>query len=119
MFSAMRESVFRAWTDPSDLKVWWHVDGSYAPSIAEVDMRVGGRYRLGMKSAADGSERICSGEFTEIDAPQSLAFTWRWEDEEPFQETYVNVEFFDHGKNTEVVVAHSGFRNEKECDEHV
>ena len=118
MFSAMRESVFRAWTDPAQLKMWWHIDGNYAPSVAEVDLRVGGRFRLGMISPGDGQERVCTGVFKAIDASQNLAYTWQWEDESPPHETHVEIDFFDHGKNTEVLVTHSGFRSKDECDEH-
>ncbi len=118
MFAAMRERVWRAWTDSAELKHWWHVDGGTSPSITEVDLRIGGRYRLGMVTTSNDEERVCSGVFRLIEAPERLNYTWRWEHDPDPYETEVTIELFDHGKNTEVVVVHEGFRSRAECDEH-
>ncbi len=47
---APRERVFQAWTDPTHLLRWWAAEPGWATPIAEVDLRVGGRYRLGMQN---------------------------------------------------------------------
>ncbi len=52
-FKAPRPEVFRAWTDPEELKKWWGPEG-YATPSAEVDLRVGGKYRLGMMKLPKG-----------------------------------------------------------------
>lgn len=52
-FAAPREKVFRAWTDPEELKKWFGPVG-YSTLIAEVDLRVGGKYRLGMRKLPGG-----------------------------------------------------------------
>ncbi|MGH8650593.1 MAG: SRPBCC domain-containing protein, partial [Burkholderiales bacterium] len=38
IFKAERKKVFRAWTDPEELKQWWGPEG-YATPSAEVDLR--------------------------------------------------------------------------------
>ncbi len=48
-FRAPREKVFSAWTDPEKLKRWWGAHEGFTTPIAEIDLRVGGSYRLGMK----------------------------------------------------------------------
>ena len=42
------DRVFDAFTDPDQLKQWWWPNGFSCPA-AEVDLRVGGRYRLAME----------------------------------------------------------------------
>src|SRR6185369_2054950 len=40
------EKVWRAWTDPQALAKWWGPGGNDPVSVAEVDLRVGGRFRM-------------------------------------------------------------------------
>ena len=40
------EKVWRAWTDPQALKQWWGPGGNDRVSVAEIDLRAGGRHRL-------------------------------------------------------------------------
>ena len=47
-FNAPRELVFQAWTQPESLSRWWAAGPRFTTPIAEVDLRVGGKYRLGM-----------------------------------------------------------------------
>ena len=42
------ERVFDAFTDPDQLTKWWWPTGFACPA-AEVDLRVGGKYRLAME----------------------------------------------------------------------
>ena len=49
MFDAPRNAVFRAWTETEEIEKWWAPDGFSEPS-AEVDLRVGGKYRLGFRN---------------------------------------------------------------------
>ena len=48
-FNAPREKVFQAWTQPEYLRNWWGMSAGYTAPIVEVDLRVGGRYRLAMQ----------------------------------------------------------------------
>lgn len=47
---APRQKVFDAWTRPEHLRKWWRANPAMSTEIAEVDLRVGGRFRLGMKA---------------------------------------------------------------------
>ena len=111
-FAAARDKVFLAWTDPEELRKWWGIEESYTTPIAEVDLRLGGRYRLGMK-APDGDEvLIVGGTYLEIEPPERLVYTWAWESAGPgAPETLVEVEFRDLGGSTEVVLTHQRFPN--------
>ena len=116
-FAAPREKVFRAWTVPEELKKWWGPPGFATPS-AEIDLRAGGKYRLGMQKLPDGPVFYLAGIYREVRAPERLVYTWRWEAEPEDGETVVTVEFHDRGGSTEVVLTHELFPNEKARGEH-
>ena len=99
--------VFEAWTNAEVLRRWWHAEHEWETPIAEVDVRVGGRIRLVMRNPADGSEYAGQGEYTVLDPPRRLAFTWTWE-HEPSARQLIELEFIDHGDRTTVVMTHTG-----------
>jgi uncharacterized protein YndB with AHSA1/START domain len=115
-FNAPATRVFEAWTSAEVLRRWWHAEHSWETTIAEVDVRVGGAIHLVMRNPADASEYGGRGEFTLLDPPRRLAFTWTWENE-PSAQQLVEVEFTDHGERTTVVMTHTGLP-EAETDDY-
>ena len=116
-FAAPRGKVFRAWTDPEEVKKWFHPPGYETPS-AEIDLRVGGKYRLGMRKLPDGEVFYLSGSYREVRRPERLVYTWQWEAEPELGDTLVTVQFHDRGGSTEVVLTHELFPTEKARQEH-
>ena len=105
---APRSLVFRALTEPDELAKWWGPRGFTAPSV-EVDLRVGGSYRIAMQPP-EGDVFYLEGEFREVDPPTRLAYTFRWEDPDPDdRETVVTLSLRDLGDSTELVFAQSTF----------
>ncbi len=105
-FRAPPERVFRAWTAAEELRRWSDPDPRDAE--AEVDLRVGGRYRIAM-ARADGTVHRVTGVYREIDPPRRLVYTWRWESMPGSPETVVTVDFRarpDGG--TDLVLVHEG-----------
>jgi uncharacterized protein YndB with AHSA1/START domain len=78
---ASRERVFEALTDPAELVTWWGPSGFTTPEV-ELDLRIGGRYRLGMQPP-DGELFHLAGEFLGIDPPTRLAYSFWWEEPDP------------------------------------
>ena len=72
-FNAPRHLVWRAYTTPELVKRWWAGDKGTMTS-AEIDLRVGGRWRYVM-TADGGFEVAFRGEYREIDAPDRLVNT--------------------------------------------
>jgi uncharacterized protein YndB with AHSA1/START domain len=108
---APRERVFMACTEPDQLAKWWGPSGFTAPSV-EVDLRVGGRYRIAMQPP-DSDLFYLSGEFREVDPPARVAYTFRWEDPDPDdQETVVTLAFRDLGESTELDFTQGVFATE-------
>ncbi len=119
LYHASRERVFRAWTVPEQLKKWFAVAEGFTTPIADVDLRVGGRYRLGMQPPGDDGVLIVGGVYKQISPPEKLVFTWRWESpnaDEP--ETLVTVEFNEQGNDTEVILTHELFIDIPQRDKH-
>src|SRR5437899_9935329 len=63
-FDAPRHLVYQAWTTPELVKRWWHANRGEA-TIAEIDLRVGGKWRYVMVTD-DGLEVGFHGEYREI-----------------------------------------------------
>jgi uncharacterized protein YndB with AHSA1/START domain len=71
VFDAPRELVWKAWTTPEHLMRWWGPSEFGSPA-ASVDLRVGGKYLLCMKSATE--EYWNTGEYLEITPPERLVY---------------------------------------------
>jgi uncharacterized protein YndB with AHSA1/START domain len=112
--------LFRAWTDPAELRHWWSQAGEgWAFAGASVDLRVGGRYRLAM-TGPDGRTHAATGVYREVERPTRLVFTWDWEDPASrIGETVVTVEFRDLGAvGTEVLISHDRFPDAARLGRH-
>jgi uncharacterized protein YndB with AHSA1/START domain len=117
IFDAPPHDVFDAWTSVEVLKRWWHAEHSWETPFAEVDLRVGGAIRVTMRNPDDGKEYGGSGEYTLIDRPRRLAFTWTWEGDDESRRQLIEVEFVDQGERTTVVLTNSGLP-EPEVDDY-
>ena len=117
MIAADPETVFAAWTEPEHMKHWSAPEGMDVPFI-EVDLKVGGRFRLTMRNA-EGSEFKAFGEYREVDPPERVSYTWDWENPE-FQmgETLITVDFNPVEGGTEVVMRHELIPTEKFAADH-
>src|ERR1700722_10675752 len=73
ILNAPRSLVFKAWTDPEQLAIWWGPTGFTNP-VCELDLRPHGEIRIDMR-APDGVVYPMSGAFREIVEPERLVFT--------------------------------------------
>ena len=79
--TAPPERVFDAFTDPEQLTQWWWPRGFTCPA-AEVDLRVGGTYRLAMEwpdfiPTDNQFSHYMGGEYYEIERPHHLVMSGR------------------------------------------
>jgi uncharacterized protein YndB with AHSA1/START domain len=109
IIDAPREQVFRAWTEPEQLRSWWG-PGAFTCPEAEVDLRPGGDYRLVMQPT-EGEPFVLGGTYREVEPPVRLVYTWRWETGPAADgsESLVTVEFEDRGEQTELALTHTHF----------
>jgi uncharacterized protein YndB with AHSA1/START domain len=119
VFNAPARAVFDAWTSTEVLRHWWHAGSGWDTPVVEVDVRVGGKLRLVMRSP-DGEEFGGSGEYIEITPFKRLVFTWTWDGHEGHEGSQlVEVEFSegDDGTTT-VVLTNRGLRDEESKRSH-
>jgi len=98
VLQAAPNDVFDAWTTASWMAEWMSPVGA---AEAEVDLRVGGSFRVVMVEA----RLEHTGEYLEIDPPRRLVFTWV----SPFtgaEPSVVTVEMLPHYDGTRVVLTH-------------
>jgi uncharacterized protein YndB with AHSA1/START domain len=100
---ASAERVFDAWTKPEHLVRWWG-PRPVRCSEAEVDLRVGGGYRIA-NQFPDGRVLWIVGEFERVRPPHELVYSWRLEPGSPLPER-VTVRFEPREGATEVIVIH-------------
>jgi uncharacterized protein YndB with AHSA1/START domain len=112
---ASAERIFQAWTQPEQLCAWWG-PRPVTCSGAEVDLRVGGRYRI-LNLLADGTTLAIEGAFEHVDPPHKLVYTWqvgRLAEET----SRVTVRFEPRGAATEVIVVHEQIASPAVRDSH-
>jgi uncharacterized protein YndB with AHSA1/START domain len=119
LIKAPRERVFDTWTSPDEILEWFGPEGTCQPLSAQVDLRVGGEYRIRAISQACGGPTEVSGVYREVQRPSRLVYTWQWNDPPlNFGETLVTVDFLDLNGATEVRLHQEGFPNVEMRDGH-
>ncbi|HSG66454.1 MAG TPA: SRPBCC domain-containing protein [Gammaproteobacteria bacterium] len=114
-FDAPVERVFGAWASSAQIQRWFG-PGKVRVQAADVDFRLGGRYRIAMRDT-DGAEHVAIGEYREIVPNRRLAFTWQWEGSDAV--TFVELEFHALGAGgSELKLVHTRFATEEQRDHH-
>ncbi|HEU4879116.1 MAG TPA: SRPBCC domain-containing protein [Gemmatimonadaceae bacterium] len=118
VFDAPRELVWKAWTDPEEMKQWSAPRGFTIP-INEGELKPGGVWRSQMRKE-DGTELNLGGVYHEIVEPERLVFTHAWMDEsgKPGPETVVTVILTERGNKTEMTFRQTGFASVESRDGH-
>jgi uncharacterized protein YndB with AHSA1/START domain len=111
------EKVWRAWTDPEAVKRWWGPGPGEPVSAAELDVRVGGRFRI-VFGGADGKAHECAGTYQEVVPNRKLVFTWCWPNTTPERVSVVTIVFEDLKGKTRLVFKHEQFFDEAARDGH-
>ncbi|HEY5992239.1 MAG TPA: SRPBCC domain-containing protein [Candidatus Udaeobacter sp.] len=116
--NAPRERVYAAWTDPAELQRWFGPEDVRTIKIA-ADVRVGGKYRWDLVKK-DGEEWACLGEYRELIPGRKIVFTWKWDDDEAWEnhDSVVTVELSDRDGGTEVKLTHEKLPSEESRDRH-
>lgn len=111
------EKVWRAWTDPQALSRWFGPGGDQPVALAELDVRVGGRFRV-LFGGADGKEHEVQGVYQEVVPNRRLVFTWVWPRTTPERESRVTIKLRQAGRGTEIVFTHAQLDDEAVRDGH-
>lgn len=114
---APRERVFAAFTSAESISQWF-CPGPVKVIECSADFRVGGSYRI--KSKSPEGEVVVSGVYREIISPSKIAYTWKWEDDEDWEnvDSLVTFEFKPVGDETELNLTHTGFPSNESRGRH-
>ena len=117
-FDASVDRVFRAWSDPGELAQWaW---GSIGNDVnAEVDLRVGGAYRI--TTSQPGQETLAfEGTYEDVVPDRRLVYSLHWDAPMGYEapDERVTVEFVGRGEQTDMTFVHEGVPHELARDTH-
>ncbi len=104
-FDAPAEDVFDAWTSEEVIARWFKPAQGWQEAGAEVDLRVGGSIRVVMRTP-NGEPVRAGGEYTLIERPHRLAFTWTFDDD-PTNQQMIELEFTERDGVTTVLFVNS------------
>jgi uncharacterized protein YndB with AHSA1/START domain len=115
-YDASPEKVWHAWTDPQALARWFGPDSEGVVSLAELDVRVGGRYHI--RFGVPGAEvHDVSGIYQQVQPKRKLVFSWAWKST-PERASRVSVSLRPLGAGTELTFVHEQFYDEAARDAH-
>ena len=125
MLNAPQERAFKVWTSAEHIQQWMQPEPGMVVPLASMDLRVGGKYRIQMKTP-DGEFFTAVGVFKEVKPPERLVYTRDWEKDGSGAEfgevegkpSLITVEFLKRGERTEMVLTHSRFATVESRDNH-
>jgi uncharacterized protein YndB with AHSA1/START domain len=110
------EKVWRAWTDAQALSRWFGPGEAESVTLAELDVRPGGRYRIAFHTA-DGERHEVSGQYQEVEINRRLSFTWAWKST-PERVSLVTIEMLPSAQGCELNFLHERFADREARDNH-
>ena len=118
LYPVAPEKVWRAWTEPKALIAWFGPGAPNSVSLAEIDLRVGGRFHIAF-STPDGQQHDVRGTYLEVERPRTLKFTWAWRST-PERESLVTVNLVStvDGQGTHMIFVHEQFHDEAARVDH-
>jgi uncharacterized protein YndB with AHSA1/START domain len=109
--------VFAAWTDPQKIVHWFGPYDTEPGSVqAELDVRVGGRFKARFKSD-NGEQHEVGGVYREVVPNSRLVFSWAWHST-PERESLVTITLAPDGDGTLLTLHHDQFFDDKARDGH-
>lgn len=104
-FTAAPEKIWRAWTDPEIVRLWFGSDPKGVVSQAMLDVQPGGKFEISFRDS-DQMEHTCSGIYATVHTGTELAFSWQWKSE-PQVESFVTVVLTADSHGTRMDFEHS------------
>lgn len=114
--SVPAHQLYKAWTEPEQLKQWWKPIGNHLNEVTN-DIKKGGK--VAYKFAED-TLRI-SGEYLEVKEGESLVYTWNWEfpnDAVKNGNFKLNVRFENKSNGSQLHVTQENFEDEETLQPH-
>jgi uncharacterized protein YndB with AHSA1/START domain len=113
-FNAPARIVFEAWTKPELMKLWWAPKSTGVPLLScEMDVRVGGQYRLEFGQDAATSFAFF-GRYIEVTPPSRLVWT-----NDESEDAAVTTVTFEEKDGQTLLVLHELYPSKEALDEAI
>ena len=108
--------VYAAWTDPQKIIRWFGRSDAKPNSFhAEIDARIGGRFRVSFSTAEEYYE--VDGVYREVVPNEKLVFSWAWHST-PERQSQVTVALKPDGDGTLLTLLHEQLFDQAARDGH-
>lgn len=114
LFNASISRVYQAWADPAQMGQWMG-PGAVTCESADIDLQVGGKYRLAMRT--DDGLMTAFGEYREIEPDSRLVFTWQWESGN-YTDSLVTLIFTEDRGKTRLQLVHTKLPDQSVAEHH-
>ena len=117
-FSVDPETLFSYLTEPSHLVHWFAPTDDLTTEVHDLDLSVGGTYRVSMLDPANEQSFTVSGKYIEIDRPKRLVFSWHWESKDSDEVSRVTFEIHPTTSGSRLELCHDQFDGQESADKH-
>lgn len=117
-FNTDPETLFAYLTEPAHLSNWFAPTEELETEVHNLDLSVGGDYKISMHDRANEKTFTVTGKYVEIERPNRLVFTWHWESEDTTEVSRVSylIEPADSGCRLEL--SHDQFETRESAEKH-
>jgi uncharacterized protein YndB with AHSA1/START domain len=113
-FNGPARIVFEAWTKPELMKLWWAPKSTGVPLLScEMDVRVGGKYRLEFGHDASASFAFF-GKYLEVTPPSRLVWT-----NDESEDAAVTTVTFEEKDDKTLLMLHELYPSKEALDEAI
>ncbi|HTC97178.1 MAG TPA: SRPBCC domain-containing protein [Bradyrhizobium sp.] len=114
---ASPQKVYAAWTHAENLIRWFAAQAKPGSVKADLDVRVGGRYRISFTNQDNDEYHEVGGLYREVVPDARLQFTWAWHST-PERESLVTIEFKPDAGGTLMIFQQEQFADQAARDNH-
>jgi uncharacterized protein YndB with AHSA1/START domain len=114
---ASPQKVYDAWTHAENLIQWFAAQAKPGSVKADLDVRVGGRYRISFTNQDNDEYHEVGGLYREVVPDARLQFTWAWHST-PERESLVTIEFKPDAGGTLMIFQQEQFADQAARDNH-
>lgn len=107
VLAAPAERVYRAFTDPAAMAKWFPPYG-FTCTVHEIDVRVGGGYRISFTNFTTGKSHSFTGTYSELRQNERIRYTDKFDDPNLPGEMQVTITFRPVSCGTDLEIVQEG-----------
>jgi uncharacterized protein YndB with AHSA1/START domain len=114
-FPVSKEELYKAWTEPEQLKQWWKPMGNQLKEV-DNDIRQGGQVRYRFED-----DLAVTGTYKEAEAGKKLVYSWIWQFPEASLHNgdyLLTVEFKEEGEESTLSITQENIEQEHAIKPH-